>query len=142
MKHMLRSALVGLLLVAVVLVGRRRLIVVTVEGRSMTPTLADGQRVIVLRVQPSRLQINDIVVFTVPRAAGHEGTLATAIKRITNIDGDGPDRRFYLTGDCADRSADSRHFGWVPGTHVIARLPRRRQLDRLRCAGNPWTGGR
>ena len=57
--------------VAAVLIGgaswlRLRLLVVTVQGQSMAPTYAHGDRVLVRRARPGRLRAGQVVVVDLP----------------------------------------------------------------------------
>jgi signal peptidase I len=75
---------------------KRRWMVVTVEGRSMEPTLKDGQRVLARRVHASaaaapRFGRSDVVVFRLsPAMVEQQGSedLPLRIKRITAVGGD------------------------------------------------------
>jgi nickel-type superoxide dismutase maturation protease len=83
-------------------------IVRRVAGDSMAPTLTQGA--IVLAWRPRRLAVGDIVVLR------HKGL--EKIKRITAIQ----DEQIFVTGDNLHASTDSRHFGWLPRSTVIAKL--------------------
>lgn len=69
---------------------RRNLILVTVSGLSMAPTLRDGDRVLVLRRAAPRLTVGDVVVLAPPedpdsgllRGFGHH------LKRVVALPGD------------------------------------------------------
>jgi nickel-type superoxide dismutase maturation protease len=81
---------------------RKFLFRVVVEGESMGPALAPGDRLLVLRTR--RLRARDIVAIPDPRDPDR-----TMIKRIDSVDRN--DVR--VLGDNADASTDSRHFGPV-----------------------------
>ncbi|MGN9919538.1 signal peptidase I [Micromonospora palomenae] len=49
---------------------RRGWVVVTVEGRSMAPTLVPGDRVLVRRIPPARIQVGQVVVVEKPVDGG------------------------------------------------------------------------
>ncbi|GAB3129495.1 S26 family signal peptidase [Microbispora hainanensis] len=123
-----------------VMVLRRRLVVVSVSGPSMAPTLRHRDRVLVRRVPAETLGKGDIVVVTEPgpcRAGGSADTLGSplVIKRVVAVAGDaepaflpewarrpdgvvGPGRLVVL-GDNADFSWDSRQFGTVRAEQVL-----------------------
>lgn len=100
-------ALLGLLRVA----GVRRLVV---EGRSMTPTLLPGDRLLV--VPAPRPRVGDLVVVPDPR---HDPRLL--VKRVVAI----RSGTVELRGDNPDASTDSRDFGGVPMGMVRGRVVRR-----------------
>ncbi len=100
--------LVALAAVAVV-AARRWLDVVEVRGRSMTPTLAPGDRLLVVRVQPRH---GDVVLAHDPRDPGRE-----VIKRVGRI---GP-AGIRLYGDNPLASTDARTFGAVAAEQVAWR---------------------
>lgn len=87
---------------------KKPLLIRRIVGGSMLPHLHAGR--IVLGWGFGRLKIGDIVILT------HDGL--EKIKRVGNIDGD----RLYLLGDNADASTDSRHFGWIDRTQILARV--------------------
>jgi nickel-type superoxide dismutase maturation protease len=77
-----------------------------IAGESMLPTLRPGQ--VILALAHRRPKRGDIVV------ARHGGL--DKVKRIhAHQDG-----RVFLVGDNAAESTDSRNFGWIPTTAVLA----------------------
>jgi nickel-type superoxide dismutase maturation protease len=105
--------------IAVVALGPRR---VVVEGRSMEPTLAPGDRLLVARAH--RLHAGDVVAVRDPRE--HRRVL---VKRIAAVLEDG----IVLRGDNPGASTDSRTFGPVPPKAVVGRV--------IRCYAPPWRAG-
>jgi len=88
-----------------------------VRGRSMEPTLHDGDRVLIrydARVRPGRL-----VVARLP-----DGALAIkrAVERRTTASGE---PGWWLLSDNPDEGVDSRHRGPIPDTAVLAVVVRR-----------------
>ena len=86
---------------------------VAIEGVSMAPTLLPGDWVLV--VSPQRFERDDVVVVEHPQRAGYE-----IVKRLIGVPGDEIDGRvladdeYWVEGDFAQRSTDSREFGPVP----------------------------
>ena len=82
-----------------------------VAGESMAPTLASGDRVVVLRGLRSwrpAVRVGDLVALADPRSPSR-----TMIKRVVAFEGP----RVVVRGDNEAASTDSRHFGPVdPGT--------------------------
>lgn len=74
-----------------------------IEGDSMLPVLADGDEV--LAEETSRIRIGDIVISEHPFKKSVE-----MVKRVTAVDAN---EKFFLVGDNADESTDSRNFGPV-----------------------------
>jgi signal peptidase I len=134
----------GLLAVGLVLplYVRRRWVVVTVEGNSMSPTLHHGQRLVARRVGRGRagrpgFSRADIVVFIVPpEMAVAEENLNHRVKRVAAIAGDPvpewarsalsadehtrvPAGKVVVSGDNA-RSQDSRQLGYIDADAIIA----------------------
>jgi len=87
-----------------------------IEGESMAPVLRDGDEVLV--DVKARVGIDDVVIARHPFRESVE-----MAKRVTGIDANG---KFFLVGDNAEESTDSRTFGPVPieciKGKVIARL--------------------
>ncbi|MFJ7125611.1 S26 family signal peptidase [Streptomyces sp. NPDC098101] len=109
--------------------ARRALLVVTVRGGSMTPALAPGDRILVLRRPARGLRDRHIVVLRSDRipAAGRDDLL---VKRIaaapgapvpSRAGGRGtvPDGHFVVLGDNPALSTDSRVWGPVPADSVV-----------------------
>jgi phage repressor protein C with HTH and peptisase S24 domain len=88
---------------------KSRIIIRRVVGDSMLPFLRPDQ-IVVAMGNYKTLQPGDVVVFR------HEGL--EKIKRIHSI----KDDYVYLVGDNPDTSTDSRAFGWLHITTVIAKV--------------------
>jgi len=115
---------------------RRRWVVVTVEGESMAPTYADGDRVLVRRVGADAVRAGQVVVVERPEVR------RCVIKRAVAVPGDpvpvdrvpllgsGPERRvpegmLVLLGDNAEDSYDSRRAGYFPAARLVGVVARR-----------------
>jgi len=99
--------LVRLALALVALFAARRWFdVVEVRGRSMTPALQPGDRLLIARGRPAA---GAVAVTPDPRAPGRE-----LIKRVTRVDEAG----IHLRGDNPRASTDARTFGPVPDASV------------------------
>jgi nickel-type superoxide dismutase maturation protease len=105
--------------IGIVVVRPRR---VVVEGASMEPTLAPGDRVLVVRAR--RLHAHDVVAVRDPRDPGR-----VLVKRIGAVLED----EIVVRGDNPAASTDSRSFGPVPTTAVIGRV--------VRCYAPAWRAG-
>ena len=86
------------------------------EGKSMNPTLKDGEVVLVDR--EAKVEVGDTVIAKHPFEQNSEG-----VKRTARINERG---HYYLVGDNLEDSNDSRHFGAVTREYikgkVVARL--------------------
>lgn len=114
---------------AVVAWIRSRWLVVTVDGRSMLPTFADGDRVVVRRRTLTDVRRGDVVVLEPPGSARER---YWNIKRVTALPGDAvsmdvagcaagdrvPPGSLVVLGDNAD-SADSRQRGFYQGDRLL-----------------------
>ena len=104
----------GLYDIALVFFGSRHKYVC--EGKSMNPTLRDGETVLVDRA--AKIETGDIVVAKHPIEQGSE-----IVKRVERINERGD---YFLVGDNLEDSNDSRHFGAVTREYikgkVVARL--------------------
>ena len=89
-----------------------------VHGRSMAPTLPDGTTVLLdtAAYRHADPQVGDIVLAQHPYEPNNK-----MIKRITAVTEDG---RYFLRGDNpnATETTDSRSFGTVPRSHILARI--------------------
>ncbi|MFC9977183.1 S26 family signal peptidase [Spirillospora sp. NPDC127200] len=108
---------------------RGRFLLVTVQGGSMSPTLADGDRLLMRRRRPGgRLRRDAVVAVLAP--GGADGRLY--VKRVAAVPGDplpsGDGRvepgHYFLLGD-HEHSLDSREWGCVPGSRIVAVASRR-----------------
>jgi signal peptidase I len=94
---------------------------VEIEGPSMAPTLLPGDWALV--VVPRRFERADVVVVEHPGRPGYE-----MVKRLTGVPGDELEDRvlaedeWWVEGDFAQASTDSRHFGSVTGQELKARV--------------------
>ena len=87
---------------------------VVVEGRSMEPGLAPGDRLLVTRA--GRVHPGDVVAVRDPRHPRR-----VLVKRVAAVLGD----EVAVRGDNPGASTDSRHFGTVPARSVLGRVARR-----------------
>jgi signal peptidase I len=101
---------------------RRRPFRVAIEGASMAPTLLPGDWALAAAV--GRFRRGDVVVVEYPGRPGYE-----MVKRLTAVPGDrvGDDRllsdnEFWVEGDHATSSTDSRQFGAVRRELLRARV--------------------
>jgi signal peptidase I len=121
---------------AALTVMRRRMLLVTVVGHSMEPTLSAGARVVVWRTR--RLSRGDLVVFTPPTASADPDDPRLRIKRVMAITGDEtpawaggeghgrlPRGQLVVRGD-ATISEDSRSWGPISERLVVGRVVRAR----------------
>jgi nickel-type superoxide dismutase maturation protease len=87
------------------------------EGKSMNPTLKDGEVVLVDKIA-ANIEVGDIVVARHPVEQTSE-----IVKRVERINERG---HYFLIGDNFEDSEDSRHFGAVTRDYikgkVVARL--------------------
>ncbi|MGC2236730.1 MAG: nickel-type superoxide dismutase maturation protease [Pyrinomonadaceae bacterium] len=101
--------------IALVFLGSRHKYVC--EGKSMNPTLKDGEKVLVDRAA-AKIEVGDIVVARHPVEQTSE-----IVKRVERINERG---HYFLVGDNLEDSNDSRHFGAVRREYikgkVVARL--------------------
>ena len=109
--------------------GVRSVIRVEVQGDSMAPTLRPGDRMVAVRGLQARP--GDIVAARDPRAPSR-----MLVKRVAYIDAD---RRLHLAGDDPSASTDSRTFGPVTGSDLVARVVWR-YWPRARRGPLPRTG--
>jgi signal peptidase I len=113
----------GLAVIVAALVARRRFTVITVRGPSMTPTYANGDRVLVRRT--TTFSRDDVMVFAMPEDQRVDG-MRWLVKRVTAVAGDGvpadvralvgegrvPRGCVIVRGD-GSRSLDSRQLGYI-----------------------------
>ncbi|RYZ40023.1 MAG: S26 family signal peptidase [Myxococcaceae bacterium] len=120
--------------------ARSRWIVVAVQGNSMSPTLRDGQRIVVRRLdRPDGYARSDVVVFLMPaaqRATLGEEALPYLVKRVAAVAGDPvpdwawealgadgqtrvPLGKVVVSGDNVI-SQDSRQLGYIDERSIIA----------------------
>ena len=92
------------------LAGRRNAFLV--EGDSMLPTLADGDKVLI--DAKGYLAVGDVVMAQHPYKSD-----VKIIKRVSDIADDG---RLTLTGDNPAESTDSRAFGTVSLESIIGKV--------------------
>ena len=88
-----------------------------VTGPSMYPAYQEGDRVLVDRYlwRLTGLYTGDVVVFDHPRGRGW-----LDIKRVSSTTAERG--TYYLLGDNAQNSADSREFGSIPPSYILGRV--------------------
>ncbi|MEU5878704.1 S26 family signal peptidase [Spirillospora sp. NPDC047279] len=113
---------------------RRRLVVVTVRGPSMEPTVYDGDRLLVRVLPAERLSTGQVVVL-----ADSSGPHEWIVKRLAALPGEPvprdlvpsitdtrvPGGCLVLLGDNPERSRDSRDAGYFAAGAVLGAAVRR-----------------
>jgi nickel-type superoxide dismutase maturation protease len=92
---------------------RRRPFRMAVEGHSMEPTLSPGDYLVAVR---RTVRLGDLVVVDHPERPGFE-----LVKRVTGV-GEDPSiapEHYFVEGDRAEATTDSRTFGPVPADGVL-----------------------
>jgi nickel-type superoxide dismutase maturation protease len=84
------------------------------EGKSMNPTLKDGEVVLVDRAAAAKIEVGDIVVAKHPIEQQSE-----IVKRVERINKQG---HYFLVGDNLEDSNDSRHFGAVTKNYITGKV--------------------
>ena len=86
----------------------------TARGQSMTPSVVDGQSVVVnkLAFKIKQPQIGDVVVVQHP----HSNKML--LKRITNAQ----NNAYFVEGDNPAHSTDSKHFGTLSKKQIIGKV--------------------
>lgn len=113
---------------AVLLWGRRRFLLVTVVGQSMSPTYRHGQRLLLRR---GRFAAGDVVMFPAPEAPG--SNVPWLVKRAVAVAGDPvppefvalveqhgtvPPGRLVVRSDAVE-GLDSRRLGFIDSQDVV-----------------------
>ncbi|WP_117210545.1 S26 family signal peptidase [Allorhizocola rhizosphaerae] len=123
----------GLVVAMVVLLLRQRALIITVEGHSMAPTYASGDRLLVRRGKTCCT--GDVVVFRVEQPLPDSPPML--VKRVAAVAGDPvpeavrpavaadvvPDGNFVVLGDNS-RSLDSRKLGLIPVDALVGTVTR------------------
>ena len=107
MKHLPNASLYEK---ALVLLGSRYKYIC--EGKSMNPTLKDGEVVLVDR--EANIEVGDIVVAKHPLAPNEE-----VVKRVARINERG---HYFLIGDNPEDSLDSRDYGAVKREYIKGKV--------------------
>jgi signal peptidase I len=125
--------------------ARRRLLVVSVDGQSMEPTLYEGDRLLVRRRGLRHLRRGDMVILRpphlYPREVGdgrwREAAGGTHVKRVAALPGHPmpsgvahpspvvPAESVVVLSDNAARGVDSRHWGPYPADGLVGVVVRR-----------------
>lgn len=142
----MRLLAVSAALAVAVALARRRWFIVRVVGHSMSPTYADGARLLFRRAGSDEFSTTDCVAF-VPPGFGVPATADATrpqllVKRVAAIAGDPVPPAFRVAARVADAvvppgclvvsgdnpaSLDSRHFGYLPTVNVVGVAVRNRR---------------
>lgn len=91
-----------------------------VADRSMAPGLLPGDRLLVRRLWASQPRVGDVLVVRDPREPGR-----ALVKRLARVEGAGRSSaapRYWLLGDNAAASRDSRAFGPLGRGAIVGRV--------------------
>ncbi len=114
MKLLTFICLLVIICIMLVLIWKYKWEVIVVKGKSMSPTLHDGDLVLIDK-KPKAHNIGDICVLVPP-----DETNKLVIKRITKVKP--MDRLYWFLGDNRSNSHDSRDFGWVSEENIEGRV--------------------
>ena len=93
------------------------LLIARVSGSSMLPTLKSGQRALFWPVKNANHSLlGKVVLISRINSAGARDFYQ--IKRVKEF----KDGKFFVTGDNADFSTDSREFGWIESDEIVGKL--------------------
>lgn len=125
---------------------RNSLLIVSVKGKSMEPTLRPDDLVLVFRYLPKKfLRKNNVVLISQnEKFDGKRNELSHCIKRIVGLPGElmlsevevdlcidkhqlnnksdiliVPEKHFFVQGDNYEKSIDSRHWGPIPFSRIL-----------------------
>ena len=94
--------------------------VVQICGYSMFPTLMDGEFYLGRRVfRKDKCKFGEIYVFRPPYDDREERYI---IKRLSGIKCEGDKVQYYFLGDNSNDSYDSRYYGYVDSSNVVAHI--------------------
>jgi type IV secretory pathway protease TraF len=83
----------------------------------MAPTLRSGQRALFLRTnRANKSLLGKVVLISRINSSGARDFYQ--VKRISDF----KDGKFFVTGDNADFSTDSREFGWITSSEILGKL--------------------
>lgn len=94
---------------------------VRISGNSMEPTLRSGQKALFISATPGKSFFGDKwlgKVVLVSRLNSFGARDFYQVKRVTEI----KDGKFFVTGDNAESSTDSREFGWLSANEIVGKL--------------------
>jgi signal peptidase I len=144
--------LAGALAIAAALLSalRRRMLVVTLSGSSMSPTYCAGDRLLVRRTGVDQVCRGEVVVVIRPEQGAPEGwPRELMVKRVVAVAGDPvppgvpvpevhvPEGRLVLVGDNPARGYDSRTTGYFDAAALIGVVVRRVDAGRGRTRWEP-----
>lgn len=104
----------SLVIISIYFLWKKKWEIIKVSGESMSPTLQDGDLVLIDKTSPVRL--GDIIVLN------HPISDYLIIKRITGIKKHGNETVYYVMGDNRSNSIDSRNFGYIKEEHIEGRV--------------------
>lgn len=87
----------------------------------MEPTLRSGQKALFISATPGKSFFGDKwlgKVVLVSRLNSSGARDFYQVKRVTEI----KDGKFFVTGDNAESSTDSREFGWLSANEIVGKL--------------------
>lgn len=95
--------------------------IVQIAGYSMFPTLLDGELYLGRRVfRKTKCKVGEIYVYRPPYDSDEERFV---IKRLSHIEKDQSGRiKYYFLGDNSNDSYDSRYYGLVDSSRVVAHI--------------------
>lgn len=88
------------------------------DGESMYPTYSDGELVRGSRIFNKNFKVGHVYVFTRER----DGETYHVIKRLTKMKLTEQGLKLFFEGDNSLDSVDSRHYGYVDSSRVVARV--------------------